>query len=49
MDWQQRQVFFDIGTANGIHRAYQPVPAAGTQPQDVPSLWAGPLSAFYNK
>jgi hypothetical protein len=46
MDWSQRQLFPDVGSVHGNLRAYQPSPAAGTNRQDVPSLWAGPVSGY---
>jgi len=48
MDYSQRLLFPQVGTASGEFRAYQPTPAPGTNSQDVPSLWAGPLSPYYN-
>jgi hypothetical protein len=47
MDYSQRLLFPDVGTANGDLRAYQPTPASGTNKQDVPNIWAGPFSAQY--
>jgi hypothetical protein len=47
MDRPQRLLFPDVGTAGGLLRAYQPTPAPGTNARDVPSLWAGPLSAAF--
>jgi hypothetical protein len=47
MDNPQRLLFPRVGTANGELRAYQPNPAPGTNGKDVPSLWAGPLSANF--
>jgi len=47
MDNSQRLLFPQVGTANGEHRAYQPSPAAGTNAKDVPSLWAGPYSVYF--
>ena len=45
MDNAQRVMFPSVGTSEGELRAYQPEPAPGTNSKDVPSLWAGPLSA----
>lgn len=47
MDRVQRVLFPDVGTDDGDLRAYQPTPAPGTNARDVPSLWAGPLSASF--
>jgi hypothetical protein len=47
MDRVQRVLFPDVGSADGDLRAYQPSPAPGTNARDVPSLWAGPLSASF--
>jgi hypothetical protein len=47
MDRPQRVLFPAVGTADGLLRAYQPTPAPGTNARDVPSLWAGPLSAAF--
>jgi len=47
MDNAQRVMFPAIGSAEGDLRAYQPDPAPGTNEKDVPSLWAGPLSANF--
>jgi hypothetical protein len=49
MDWSQRQLFPDVGSVHGNLRAYQPSPAAGTNMQDVPSLWAGPVSGYVER
>lgn len=48
MDYSQRLLFPQVGTAGGELRAYQPNPAPGTNSRDVPSLWAGPLSTYFN-
>ncbi|WP_245591909.1 hypothetical protein [Cystobacter fuscus] len=48
MDYSQRLLFPQVGTANGEFRAYQPTPASGTNARDVPSLWAGPLSPYFD-
>ncbi|VUD68750.1 Development-specific protein S [Thalassocella blandensis] len=48
MDWSQRQMFPAVGTANGDHPIMQDNPGAGTGSKDVPSVWAGPLSAYFN-
>jgi hypothetical protein len=47
MDNPQRILFPKVGTASGELRAFQPSPAPGTNEKDVPSLWAGPLSANF--
>ncbi len=47
MDNAQRVMFPAIGTSDGELRAYQPKPAPDTNAKDVPSLWAGPLSANF--
>ena len=47
MDYSQRLLFPQVGTANGEHRAFQPTPAPGTNVPDVPSLWAGPHSVYF--
>ena len=47
MDNAQRVMFPRVGTDDGELRAYQPDPAPGTNGKDVPSLWAGPLSANF--
>jgi hypothetical protein len=44
LDQQQRSLFPTVGTAESDLRASQPEPAPGTHEQDVPSLWAGPVS-----
>lgn len=45
LDQQQRALFPEVGSAESDLRASQPAPAPGTHEQDVPSLWAGPVSA----
>ncbi len=45
MDWSQRQLFPGVGTSNGSHRYFQSSP---TSNKDLPSIWAGPLSAFHD-
>ena len=47
MDNAQRVMFPSVGTSEGELRAYQPEPAPGSNAKDVPSLWAGPLSANF--
>jgi hypothetical protein len=47
MDNAQRVMFPSIGTSDGELRACQSNPAPGTNAKDVPSLWAGPLSANF--
>jgi hypothetical protein len=47
MDNPQRIMFPGVGTTDGELRAYQSDPAPGTNAKDVPSLWAGPLSANF--
>jgi hypothetical protein len=47
MDNAQRVMFPSIGTSDGELCAYQSDPAPGTNAKDVPSLWAGPLSANF--
>ncbi len=47
MDEAQRVQFPEVGTPSGELSAFQPVPAPGTDAKDVPSLWAGPLSAHF--
>ncbi|AUX40639.1 hypothetical protein SOCE26_020400 [Sorangium cellulosum] len=47
MDYQQRTVFSNVGTSTGELRWYQASPASGTNAKDVPSIWAGPHSAYY--
>jgi hypothetical protein len=44
MDYSQRLLFPQVGTPGSDFPAYQPSPAPGTNPQDVPNLWAGPRS-----
>ncbi len=46
MDYSQRTLFPAVGSTSATLRSFQSRPAAGTRPKDVPSLWAGPLSAF---
>lgn len=46
MDYSQRVLFPQVGTPGSDFPAYQPSPAPGTNKQDVPNLWAGPLSPF---
>ncbi len=47
MDQGQRVLFPGVGTPSSEHSAYQPEPAPGTNEKDVPSLWAGSLSAHF--
>jgi hypothetical protein len=47
MDNPQRLLFPRVGTATGELRAFQASPGSGTNAKDVPSLWAGPLSANF--
>lgn len=47
MDNPQRLMFPSVGTAGADLPAYQAEPAPGTNAKDVPSLWAGPLSASF--
>jgi len=47
MDNPQRVLFPRVGTPTGELRAFQANPAPGTNAKDVPSLWAGPLSAHF--
>ena len=47
MDNAQRVMFPAVGTSDGELRAFQPEPAPDTNEKDVPSLWAGPLSANF--
>jgi hypothetical protein len=47
LDRAQRSVFPAVGTAQGELRAFQPEPAPGTDAKDVPSVWAGPVSAHF--
>jgi len=44
MDYAMQLLFPQVGHASPDFPAYQPRPAAGTKREDVPSLWAGPLS-----
>jgi Peptidase inhibitor family I36 len=46
MDYSQRLLFPAVGSASGTLRGFQPKPAPSTQGKDLPSLWAGPLSAY---
>ncbi|WP_255991845.1 hypothetical protein [Chitinolyticbacter albus] len=48
LDYSQQLLFPNVGTAGGEFRMYQASPAPGTKAKDVPNLWAGPLSAYYN-
>lgn len=48
MDYSQRLLFPQVGSTSGEFRAYQPNPAPGTNARDVPSLWAGPLSPYFD-
>ncbi|WP_201800040.1 hypothetical protein [Andreprevotia sp. IGB-42] len=48
LDYSQQLLFPNVGTANGEQRAYQPNPVPGTKAKDVPSLWAGPRSTYFN-
>jgi hypothetical protein len=47
MDEGQRVAFPNVGDPGGELRASQLDPAPGTNALDVPSLWAGPLSAHF--
>ncbi|MBY0572856.1 MAG: hypothetical protein K2P84_04185, partial [Undibacterium sp.] len=47
LDYSQQLLFPNVGTVNGEKRVFQPKPANGTNTQDVPSLWAGPTSAYF--
>ncbi|HEX2881867.1 MAG TPA: hypothetical protein VHO25_20215, partial [Polyangiaceae bacterium] len=47
MDAGQRALFPSIGTNDDPLGAYQPNPSAGSNAKDVPSLWAGPVSASF--
>ncbi|WP_431265858.1 carbohydrate-binding protein [Roseateles chitinivorans] len=44
MDYSMRLLFPQVGHDSPDFPAYQPSPRAGTNREDVPSLWAGPLS-----
>ncbi|WP_148716894.1 hypothetical protein [Chitinolyticbacter meiyuanensis] len=48
LDYSQQLLFPTAGTANGEFRMYQANLVPGTKAKDVPSLWAGPTSAYYN-
>jgi hypothetical protein len=47
LDHPQRILFPDVGTEDGAWPVYQPVAAPGTNERDVPSLWAGPRSTYF--
>jgi hypothetical protein len=47
LDLSQRTLFPRVGTRDDALSARQDAAAAGTQQRDVPSLWAGPLSAHF--
>jgi MYXO-CTERM domain-containing protein len=47
LDNPQRVMFPRVGTPTGEHRAFQTTPAPATNAKDVPSLWAGPVSAEF--
>jgi hypothetical protein len=44
MDYSMRLLFPQVGHSSSDFPAYQPSPAPGTNKEDVPNLWAGPLS-----
>jgi Peptidase inhibitor family I36 len=46
MDYSQRTLFPAVGSTAGTLRSIQRKPAPNTGEKDIPSLWAGPLSAF---
>lgn len=48
LDYSQHLLFPTVGTDNGESRMYQAYPMPGTKVEDVPSLWAGPLSVYFN-
>ena len=44
MDYSMRLLFPQVGHGSTDFPAYQPSPAPGINKEDVPNLWAGPLS-----
>lgn len=44
MDYSMRLLFPQVGHGSPDFPAYQPTPASGTNKEDAPNLWAGPLS-----
>jgi hypothetical protein len=47
MDNPQRVMFPRVGTRTGELRSFQTTPGPGTNAKDIPSLWAGPVSAQF--
>jgi hypothetical protein len=47
LDNPQRVMFPRVGTRTGELRSFQTTAAPGTNAKDVPSLWAGPVSANF--
>lgn len=47
MDWSQRQQFPEVGVSEGSHRYFQAIPGSGTGAKDVPNIWAGPMSPYF--